>query len=50
MKDGRVAEYDSPHNLLSDTKSLFYSMAATSGDLSLICSAAAVEKSKFEYN
>jgi hypothetical protein len=33
MDAGRVHEYDTPENLLSNTNSLFYHMAEKSGEL-----------------
>ena len=44
MDAGRVAEYDTPLNLLNNNKSIFYSMCERSGDLNNILSIAKLKQ------
>ena len=44
MDAGRVAEYDTPLNLLNNNKSIFYIMCERSGDLNNILSIAKLKQ------
>ncbi len=47
MSNGKVAEYDTPINLLRNQNTLFYSMCERSGDLPVIL-AMAQEKERIQ--
>jgi hypothetical protein len=46
VSDGAVAEFDSPHALLQDESTIFYSMCERSGDLESISAIAKAAEEK----